>query len=240
MPFEKGGGKLHVLAAIKRPLIRYGLERLIASALPGAKLLSASCGKDALTQFTEHKPALVVVDPEIAFEFRERFREACPATRLLVISATEHVGIERIPGLCCACGHLSDGASEDRLIESIRIAAVCGYANIRACGDAPCALKGTLSPIPTGLSTRQEEVFVLISEGLQPKEIARRLSISVKTVESYRGQIKQKFGLSDSRMLFQFAALWRRDSRSVPTKILDQRSESQLEVNDSAESGGSK
>jgi DNA-binding NarL/FixJ family response regulator len=55
------------------------------------------------------------------------------------------------------------------------------------------------------LSDRELEVLRLIGEGLSTREIAENLHISVKTVETYQGHLKEKLGLKNSRELFQFA-----------------------------------
>ena len=55
------------------------------------------------------------------------------------------------------------------------------------------------------LSDRELEVLRLIGEGYSTREIAENLHISVKTVETYQGHLKEKLGLKNSRELFQFA-----------------------------------
>jgi DNA-binding CsgD family transcriptional regulator len=55
------------------------------------------------------------------------------------------------------------------------------------------------------LSDRELEVLRLIGEGHSTRQIAENLHISVKTVESYQGHLKEKLGLKNSRELFQFA-----------------------------------
>jgi DNA-binding NarL/FixJ family response regulator len=55
------------------------------------------------------------------------------------------------------------------------------------------------------LSDRELEVLRLIGEGQSTRQIAENLHISVKTVESYQGHLKEKLGLKNSRELFQYA-----------------------------------
>ena len=63
------------------------------------------------------------------------------------------------------------------------------------------------SPIDR-LSDRELDVFRLIGQGLKTQEIAERLHLSVKTVETYRDRIRQKLGLSDGTTLAHFATQW--------------------------------
>ena len=55
------------------------------------------------------------------------------------------------------------------------------------------------------LSTRQKEVLQLIAEGNSTREIAEKLFISVKTVETHRSQIMKKLGIKDIPGLVKYA-----------------------------------
>jgi RNA polymerase sigma factor (sigma-70 family) len=61
------------------------------------------------------------------------------------------------------------------------------------------------NPLET-LSSREYEVFMLISEGLTYKEISQRLGLSPKTVSTYRSRILEKLSLSNTNQLIQFAS----------------------------------
>jgi len=61
------------------------------------------------------------------------------------------------------------------------------------------------------LSDREIEVFEMIGRGLGNSEIARRLHLSVKTVEGYRARIKSKLDLKDAGELVQHALAWARE-----------------------------
>ncbi len=59
-----------------------------------------------------------------------------------------------------------------------------------------------------GLSDREMEVFQLIGQWKKTKEIAQTLHLSIKTVEYYREQIKQKLNLKSAVELTQHATAW--------------------------------
>ena len=65
----------------------------------------------------------------------------------------------------------------------------------------------TLSPVDV-LADRELEVFRLIGRGVKTAEIAKRLRLSVKTIETYRLRIRQKLELSDGMKLVHYATLW--------------------------------
>jgi DNA-binding NarL/FixJ family response regulator len=58
------------------------------------------------------------------------------------------------------------------------------------------------------LADRELEVFRLIGEGLKTADIAKRLHLSVKTIETYRDRIRNKLDLSDGAKLTHFATKW--------------------------------
>ncbi|MBD8526290.1 response regulator transcription factor [Pseudomarimonas arenosa] len=237
MPAKKS---IKILLAIKRPLIRLGLVRLVSESLPRAKVISVDNGSEAMRSIVSMNPDVVVAEPEIVVEEGFELPNESPDYRLLLISPRQHVGVEYIPGLELACAHLCDGASEAVLIDAIQRVSDCSYPSSEDCQASDCPLRKTLLPMATGLSRRQEQVFILISEGLQPKDIAERLKISVKTVESYRDQIKQKLELPDARSVFEFGVLWRRGYGGLPEPDEGSANESQLSAKTEAGKGRSK
>jgi DNA-binding NarL/FixJ family response regulator len=75
----------------------------------------------------------------------------------------------------------------------------------RAVGDSRKEVTG--SPLDA-LADRELEVFRLIGSGVKTAEIAERLHLSVKTVETYRDRIRQKLELTDGTKLAHFATRW--------------------------------
>jgi len=67
----------------------------------------------------------------------------------------------------------------------------------------------TLTRSPAdALADRELEVFRLIGEGVKTADIAERLHLSVKTVETYRERIRQKLDLADGTELARYATQW--------------------------------
>jgi DNA-binding NarL/FixJ family response regulator len=65
------------------------------------------------------------------------------------------------------------------------------------------------------LSDREFEVLEMIGLGLGTSEIARKLRLSVKTIETYQAKLKEKLDLADAAKLFQYAMRWVRTADSV-------------------------
>ncbi len=118
-----------------------------------------------------------------------------------------------------------DARAALELVRSIRpttpLIVVTGEAALVAClkaGAEDCVLKWKLSRLgpaieaalavrrPLGkLSPRQIEVLRLLAEGHATREIARRLSLSVKTVETHRAEIMRRLGIRDLAGLVRYA-----------------------------------
>ena len=66
-------------------------------------------------------------------------------------------------------------------------------------------------PVVDLLAEREMQVFELTGHGLSTRQIAERLHIDVKTVETYRARIKEKLILQDSSELLQLAIRWQKN-----------------------------
>jgi DNA-binding NarL/FixJ family response regulator len=71
------------------------------------------------------------------------------------------------------------------------------------------------SPV-AGLSDRELEVANLIGSGLATREIAARLNMSVKTVETHRAHLKTKLHLGTATLLVQFCVRWVEECKRMP------------------------
>ena len=71
------------------------------------------------------------------------------------------------------------------------------------------------SPV-SSLSDRELEIVDLIGNGLPTREIAAKLHLSIKTVETHRVHIKRKLSISNATQLIQFCVRWVEEKRSAP------------------------
>lgn len=81
------------------------------------------------------------------------------------------------------------------------------------------AVEGAVGPDKGGvaqLSDRELEVLQLLGQGVPTREVADRLNLSIKTIESYRANIKRKLDLKNASELMRFAVDWVRTSGSAP------------------------
>ena len=198
---------IRVLIVDDHPVVRSGLEQLLGGAADITVVGSAADGAEAVALTHERHPDVVLMDLSMpgtgGIEATRRIRAAEPAVHVVVL--TSFSDRERILDAvdAGAIGYLLKDADPDELLRGIRAAAQ---------GEAPLAPKAALALIteragpPEGqsLSPREREVLSLVGKGLPNKLIARRLSISEKTVKAHLTSVFQRIGVSDRTQ----AALW--------------------------------
>jgi DNA-binding NarL/FixJ family response regulator len=113
-----------------------------------------------------------------------------------------------------ALGYINKDQATDRIVEAIRqvlagkvwlSAEMAERLLHRAVGSGKA--EAASSPLEA-LSDRELEVFRLIGAGVKTADIAQRLHLSIKTVETYRDRIRQKLDLADGAALVHHATQW--------------------------------
>lgn len=207
-------GKLRILLADDHQLMRDGLKLLI-NAQPDMEVIGeAQDGLAAWQQAKNSLPDVIVIDvsmPQMGgARATERIKRECPEVKVLVLTAHEDRSYVSQLLEAGASGYmLKVGASGD-LINAIRVVAAGGvYLDPTVAdkvlesyrrGKTP---KGSLQGAK--LAQREEEVLRLIAEGYINKEIAARLSISVKTVETHKARAMEKLGLHSRAAIVRYA-----------------------------------
>lgn len=136
-----------------------------------------------------------------------------PKLRILIFSSCDEIAHAVQVLRAGAHGFVSKTAKGAQLLHAIRQVLDDGvYLSSAMIGRLAAFAPETSGAAKTGpgalLSQRELQVFDFIGEGLHPKEIAQRISVSVKTVESYLVRIRQKLDLKDARALFKEAVKW--------------------------------
>ena len=198
---------IRVVIADDHGVVRGGLAQLLGT-LDDVELAGAAAdGAEALALCSEQRPDVVLMDLEMpgmdGIEATRRIKQEQP--EIAVVILTSFSDRERILRAldAGAAGYLLKDAEPDELARSIRAAAR---------GDVPLdpkAARELLSARAPGsplasLSPREREVLVMVAEGLPNKVIARRLSISEKTVKAHLTSVFRQIGVTDRTQ----AALW--------------------------------
>lgn len=205
--------RLRVVLADDHILVRAGLRKLLES-LSGLEVVGeADDGLAVLALVEQLKPDLVLMDigmPKLnGLDATVHLLKAWPETRVLILSMHQNEEYVRQALRHGAAGYLLKDAAPmelDQAIEAIRR----GETYL-----SPAVTKGVLADYvqrlrgdepPAGqLTPRQREVLLLIAEGLSTKEIARRLGLSVKTIETHRSQLMKQLDIHDVAGLVRYA-----------------------------------
>ncbi len=204
-----------VFLADDHPLLRDGLQFLLA-AQPDLEVVGvAANGREAVRQVEQLRPDVVVMDiamPELnGIEAARRIRQTCPATQVIMLSmhhSPEHITRALRAG---ARGYVLKESASDEVIEAIRLVHAGRRYLSHEVSDtvldyylAQHELEAEQDPL-TRLSAREREILQLVAEGRSPAEIADLLSLSPNTVKSYRSRIMRKLGISNLPDLVRFA-----------------------------------
>jgi DNA-binding NarL/FixJ family response regulator len=206
--------KLRVLLADDHHVVRAGLRALIDAQDDMGVVAEAAEGEAACRLALELTPDVAVMDlsmPRLGgAEATARIKRDRPEVRVLALTVHEDRGYLQRLLQSGASGYLLKRAAADELIHAIRAVARGGtYIDPALTGEL---LSGLVGRPPLGdvapdeaLSDREEEVLRLIARGFTNREIAARLDVSVKTVETHKARAMGKLGLESRAGIVAFA-----------------------------------
>lgn len=199
------------------PIVREALVQQVNREPDLTVCAQAGNASHALAAVEEHKPDLVLVDINLpgrsGLELIRDIRAVMPRLPVLVLSMhDESVFAERVLR-AGGRGYVSKEAGGDQLLEAIRCV-LSGQIYVSAGVSTRLldSLSGrhsarTVTPVEQ-LTDRELEVFTLIGQAKETKEIAHALHMSGKTVEAHRAAIKRKLKLKTGPELTRHAVLW--------------------------------
>ncbi len=200
-----------VLLVDDHSIVREGLAVLLERDPRIRVIGTATTGREAIEAARRLKPQVVVMDlvlPELSgVDATQRIRHELPHTSVVVLSvcdSSEHISCALRAG---ASGYVLKCSVAAELVRAV-LAVVSGTRYLcsqiaESLGEAATA-EGSTSPLER-LSAREREVLHLTVAGATSAETARRLSLSPKTVETYRSRIREKLGVADQAALIRFA-----------------------------------
>ena len=201
-----------ILLADDLTLVREGLVALCQSRPQFTVVAQCSEGAAALRIIEERKPDLAVLDlnlPDLfALEIVRRVRQAGLPTKMVVLSTRRDRKTVVEALRCGVSGFILKSASTDQLIEAFEQVLEGGIYVSPQLELNKIFSSGSKSapedPIDS-LSAREYQVFSLLVEGVRAKEIAARLELSPKTVDTYRASLMRKLHIHDVAGLVKFA-----------------------------------
>lgn len=200
-------------------VLRDGLRRLITDQDDLTLCGEAENARKAFTKLETIEPHLIIVDISLpgsnGIELIKALKARFPKLAVIVLSMHDEALYAERALRAGAKGYIMKQASAEHLLSAIRTVL---RGEIHLSSDLSSALlksivsqkQQTVNSLDR-LSDRELEIFRLLGQGFTTREIATNLSISAKTVESHRGNIRQKLKLNNGAELMRFAMANRED-----------------------------
>lgn len=205
---------IKVLIADDHRIMRHGLRSLLAMHEGITVLDEAENGRDAVRLAKELLPDIVIMDvamPELnGIEATNQIVALSPQVRVIALSMYYDRQLVSKMLEAGASGYLLKDCAAEELVEAIRTVFKGGtYLGRKiepiVVRDYVQHLKAPETAKTSTLTSREREVLQLIAEGKSTKDIAARLYVSAKTVETHRRNIMQKLGFDSIAELTKYA-----------------------------------
>jgi DNA-binding NarL/FixJ family response regulator len=211
-----GKKKIRLMLVDDHPLVRRGLAELISDEPHLEVCAQVASAEDALQEIDRVNPDLVIVDVTLpgmnGVELIKRLRSRYPGIMMLVASMHDESLFAERCLRAGANGYVNKEEATDKVVDAIN-RVIDGHVYLSAemtnrllhgviAGDV-----GQQSALES-LTDRELEVFALIGRGLPTREIAHKLHLSVKTIETHRDHVRAKLKIGSTNELMRHAVQW--------------------------------
>jgi len=203
---------IKVLLVDDHPIVRKGIASCLAKS-PDLQILGeAADGVEALRKAREMTPDVILMDIDMpnmsGLAVTQALRKELPQVKVLILSMHRQTDYVLRILQSGALGYVLKDAPADELIEAIQTV-YSGQAyfssDIARVALTQFVQGSSEGPSPMNLTNREREVLILIAEGLSNKEIAVKLNLGVRTVETHRERIMRKLNIHSIAGLTRFA-----------------------------------
>jgi two-component system response regulator NreC len=198
-----------VVLADDHELVRDGI-RMVLEAQPDIEVVAQAPDAETAARYVlGHKPAILILDLSMpgkpSLELLPQMTEASPNTSVIVLTMQNEPAFARKALQAGAKGFVVKQSAASELVAAVR-AVLAGQTYINPqLGARLAAEPQTPEGPPDDLTPREAEVLGLLALGYMNPEIAERLVLSVRTVETHRANIQRKTGLSTRAELIAYA-----------------------------------
>jgi DNA-binding NarL/FixJ family response regulator len=208
--------RARILIVDDHPIVRLGIRQMLAVERDLEVCGEAETADAARQLLNSAHPDLVIVDLSLAggtgLDLIRFMRESLPTLPVLVLSMHDEALFAERVLRAGARGYIMKREAITGLVGAIRqvlagriyVSEGMAQAVLERLGHEPTATDNPLA----SLTDRELEVFDLIGRGQSTGTIAEQLGVSIKTIETYRSNIKTKLNLKDATDLIRFAATW--------------------------------
>ena len=202
---------LRILIADDHPLVRRGLKQIIAETSDMVVADEAADGREALSKAATGDYDVVLLDITMPFhsgvDVLSQLRDERPTLPVLMLSMhpEEQYAVRALRA--GASGYLTKESAPEELVAAIRKVSTGGkYVSASLAERLAAIVQGDGEALPhETLSRREHQVMCLIASGKTVSEAARELSLSVKTISTYRARILEKLNLKNNAELMRYA-----------------------------------
>ena len=209
--------KLRILLADDHVTVREGVKMIINAQTDMEVVAEAADGRGAVSEAQAVRPDVVVMDvsmPRVnGLKATEMLKECCPEVKVLALTRHQDDGYLQQLLRAGAAGYVLKQSRPAELLQAIRAIGEGGsYLDPAVAGRVIGDYGRRRQPVTTvagagTLSSREEEVLRLIAWGYSNKEIATRLDLSVKTVETHKANAMHKLQMRSRIDIVRFALL---------------------------------
>lgn len=194
-------------------LVRTGLRMILANHTDIEVIGEAQSGETALPEIRRLRPNVVLCDLHLSgisgLEVTERLSKGNCGARIVIVSVLEDGPMPKRLIEAGAFGYVGKSGDASELLRAVReVGRGKRYlSNAIAQNIALAGIGGSDSPFDT-LSPRELEVALLLGQGLRQEEIAKRLNLSAKTINTHKSRLFEKLDITDNialaRMLHRY------------------------------------
>jgi len=202
---------LQILIADDHEIVRRGIRGIIEAHAGWEVCCEAADGDSVLNLVRQHRPNVAILDVSLpglnGIAVTRQLRQACPETEVLLF--TMHDDNETVSGglAAGARGYILKNDGDEQLVNAI--AALGAHRPYFSAVVSELLLDAAINDRKKSrlesFTVRELEVAQLIAEGESNKRIARKLGISIKTVESHRAAAMRKAGVRTAAEFVRFA-----------------------------------
>jgi two-component system invasion response regulator UvrY len=183
-------------------IVRDGLRQILLAGYPGSNVISEADGVSALARFGEERWDVVLLDislpGENGFELLKKIKSVAPEAKVIILTMhpEEQYGVKAIRE--GASGFITKNFAAEQVFEAVRTVLAGGHFISSELAERLAVSLRNKNP---GLSQREKEVLCGLVSGKPLKEIGHDLSLSIKTVSTYRTRLMLKLGLTTTAEL---------------------------------------
>ncbi len=198
---------IKLILADDHKLFREGVRSILESSEDFEIIDEVANGRALISSLREKETDVIILDISMpglsGIEATRLIKKEYPCLKILILSMHSEESFIRSAIEAGASGYLPKEIDHNELIEAIHIIHEGG--NYYSKDISNKLINSYLNKEKQNLTPREKEIVALVCDGLTNKEIADRLSISVRTVDCHKNNILQKLGLRSSVDLVKYA-----------------------------------